>query len=358
MKVALIYDRVNKWGGAERVLLALHEIFPDASLFTSVYSKENAKWAEIFPKVIPSFVNKFKLVQKRHELLPFFMPILFESHDFSTYDLVISIASEAAKGVITKPPTYHICYCLTPTRYLWSHYDLYFKGGTFKGITKPIVSYLRSWDKIAAYRPDVMIAISKAVQERIKKYYGRESNVIYPPTSLLYSNEVKKNGEEDFFLVVSRLVPYKRVDLAIEVFNRLKLPLVIVGTGSEKNKLKKTAKDNIIFAGQLTDSELAGYYKRCLALVMPQEEDFGLAAVEAQSFGKCVIAFNKGGVKEIIIPNKSGILFPKQSVKSLIGAIKEFKRSKFDSNIIKRNARRFSKERFKKEFLDLIKNLP
>ena len=366
MKVAIVYDRVNKWGGAERVLLALHEIFPDAPLFTSVYSKENAKWAKSFPKVIPSFINKFKIVRNRHELLPYLMPILFESHDFSTYGLVISVTSEAAKGVITKPPTYHICYCLTPTRYLWSHHDVYFKGQSLKGVVRPIVSYLRRWDKVAANRPDVMVAISKTVQDRIKKYYDRESKIIYPPVAPIITTPIRSTVvKEDYFLVVSRLVPYKRVDLAIEAFNQLKLPLVIVGVGSEEMKLKKMAKDNIKFFGQLTDSELAGYYKRCVALVMPQEEDFGLVAVEAQSFGKCVIAFNKGGAREIILPGKTGIFFPKQSVGSLINAIKKFENlpagrqgTKFESNIIRKNARRFSKERFKKEFLDLVKNLP
>lgn len=368
MKVALVYDRINKWGGAERVLLALHEIFPDAPLFTSVYSKQSAKWAEIFPKVIPSFINKIKFIQKRHELLPFFMPILFESHDFSDYDLVISITSEAAKGVITKFPTYHVCYCLTPTRYLWSGYDLYFKKfkkGTPLGlISHPFVRYLRRWDKVASQRPDAMIAISQTVQNRIEKYYGRESKVIYPPvdvdcfsTTSLRSGVVKQVRQKDFYLIVSRLVPYKRVDLAIKAFNQLKKPLIIIGTGSEETRLKKMAGKNIKFVGQLTDAELAGYYKKCTVYVMPQEEDFGLAAVEAQSFGKCVIAFNKGGAREIIIPNKSGIFFSKQSVESLINAIKKFEKAKFDENLIRRNARRFSKERFKKEFLKLVSNL-
>src|SRR3989344_2367668 len=231
-KVALVYDRVNKWGGAERVLLMLHEMFPDAPLYTSVYSREKAPWANVFPEVIPSFLQKFSFLRDRHELLAPLMSLAFESFDFSGYDLVISVTSEAAKGVITKPGTLHVCYCLTPTRYLWSHFDTYFsaRGGPafgWKGITKPVVTYLRSWDKIAAQRPDVVIAISTAVQDRIKKYYNRGSEIIYPPvdiekfqrksvdTTSLRSDVVKQRR---YFLIVSRLVPYKKVDLAIEAF--------------------------------------------------------------------------------------------------------------------------------------------
>lgn len=360
MKIALVYDRVNKWGGAERVLLALHEIFPEADLFTSVYFKKSAKWAEVFPAVIPSFVNKINFLQGRHELLPFFMPILFESLDFSTYDLVVSVTSEAAKGIITKSPTCHICYCLTPTRYLWSHHNEYFKGSALKLLARPVVSHLKKWDQVAAQRPDVMVAISKTVQERIKKYYGRESKVIYPPVDTGFFNTAplrNNSAEKNYFLVVSRLVPYKRVDLAIDVFNQLKLPLVIVGIGSEEMRLKKMAKDNIIFVGQLTDRQLATYYSNSKAVIFPQEEDFGIVAVEAQAAGKPVVAYKAGGAKETVIPGKTGIFFSQQNVESLKDAIKKFERIKFDSKIIKRHVKRFSESRFKKEFLGLVRNL-
>ncbi len=160
MKVALVYDRVNKWGGAERVLLVLHELFPEAPLFTSLYQPENASWAKVFPKVIPSFLNKNPFWRDKHEYIAALMPIAFETFNFDEYDLVISVSSEAAKGIITKPSTLHICYCLTPTRYLWSMYDFYFRNPVFKVISKPFVSYLRHWDKIAAQRPDIMVSIS------------------------------------------------------------------------------------------------------------------------------------------------------------------------------------------------------
>src|ERR1035437_3756793 len=179
MKVALVYDRVNKWGGAERVLLALHKIFPEAPLFTSVYNAESAAWAKVFD-VRTSFLQNFPKAKTAHELYAVLMPLAFESFNFDNFDLVISVTSEAAKGIITKPSTLHICYCLTPTRYLWSGYNDYFKSSIFKLISKPLVSYLRFWDKIAAKRPDEYIAISIEVKNRIKKYYKRDSEVVYP----------------------------------------------------------------------------------------------------------------------------------------------------------------------------------
>ncbi|MFV1917714.1 MAG: glycosyltransferase, partial [Patescibacteria group bacterium] len=295
MKVALVYDRVNKWGGAERVLLALHELFPNAPLFTAVYHPQKATWAKKFPEVIPTFLNKVSYFRDKHELLGTFTPIAFETLNLYDYDLVISVTSEAAKGVITKPPTTHICYCLTPTRYLWSHYDTYFKGPTFKAVSKPVVLYLRHWDRIAAQRPDVMVAISSAVQKRIEKYYKRESKIIYPPVEVeKFRSKGTGQMRDNFFLVVSRLTPYKRVDLAIEAFNELGFPLVIAGTGREEARLKSMAKKNVKFVGELTDRLLAQYYKRCSALIFPQEEDFGLTAVEAQAAGAPVIAYGKG----------------------------------------------------------------
>ena len=365
MKIALVYDRVNKWGGAERVLLALHEMFPEAPLFTSVYDVKGAPWAKVFPKIHTSFLQKIPFAKTNHQLLSFLMPLAFESFDFDEYDLVISVTSEAAKGIITKPGTKHICYMLTPTRYLWSGYEDYFKNPVLRFIAAPIVNYLRKWDKIAAYRPDTIIAISTEVQRRVKKYYNRESNIVYPPANFKFKisnlNSNLKLKISNYYLVVSRLVPYKRVDIVVEAFNRLKYPLVIVGTGSEEFKLKLRAKKNIKFVGHVTDQELAGYYANCKALVFPQEEDFGLVAVEAQTFGKPVIAYRAGGALDIVIEGKTGIFFDDQSVESLIAVVKKFENlpadwrgMQFDSKIIVQNAERFSKERFRKEFLSLI----
>ena len=184
LKIAVVYDRVNKWGGAERVLLTLHEMFPDAPLYTSVYDERSAPWAKVFPKVYTSFLQKIPFAKSNHEYLGWLMPMVFEQFDFGEYDLVISVTSEAAKGIITRPGTMHICYLLTPTRYLWSGYEGYFKNPFLRFFSKPVINYLRAWDKIAAMRPDKIIAISTEVRRRIKKYYGRDSEIVFPPCKI------------------------------------------------------------------------------------------------------------------------------------------------------------------------------
>lgn len=355
--MALVYDRINKWGGAERVLLTLHEIFPKAPLYTAVYSPKKASWAKVFPKVVPTFLNKIPFMQDKHEFLGALTPVAFETLNLDEYDLVISVTSEAAKGVLTKPPTRHICYCLTPTRYLWSGYDIYFKNPLLRAVSKPAVSYLRYWDKIAAQRPDKMIAISSAVKKRIRQYYHRDSQIIFPPVEL--EKFKLKNGErvkkENFFLVVSRLIPYKKVDLAVEAFNELRLPLVVVGKGSQESRLRSMAGETIKFTGRLTDEALANYYSRTAGLVFPQEEDFGIAAVEAQAAGTPVIAYRAGGALDTVIDGRTGVFFNKQDKESLIKAIKRFKKVNFNEKALKKNAERFSKERFKEEFRSLIR---
>lgn len=359
MKVALVYDRVNKIGGAERVLLALHKLFPQAPLYASVYNKEKAPWAKVFD-VRASFLQNFPFAT-RHELYATLMPLAFESFDFDEFDLVISVTSEAAKGIITKPGTKHICYCLTPTRYLWSGYDEYFKDPILRFLSKPVVAYLRFWDKIAAQRPDAYIAISKEVQSRISKYYGRESAVVYPPLTISnfqfsISNQFQnsKSKNENYFLIVSRMVPYKKIDLAVRAFNKLKLPLKIIGTGSQIRGLKNIANSNIEFLGTLTDKELVGYYSECRALIFPTLEDFGLTALEAQSFGKPVIAFRGGGALETIIEGKTGLFFNEQSAESLGLAIKQFNNITINPKDCIENARKYSFEKFKKNFLSNI----
>lgn len=359
MKVAIVYDRVNKWGGAERVLLSLHEIFPDAPLYTSVYNPETAPWAKVFPKIYTSFLQNWKWARTRHELLAPLMPFVFESFDFTGYDLVISVTSESAKGIITGPRTRHICYCLTPTRYLWSGYETYFGNGAMRWITQPIVLYLRRWDKIAAQRPDIMVGISKTVAARIKEYYGREVKVVYPPVDLksFTPGESKPTPGvflPDHFLIVSRLVPYKRVDLAIEAFNELGYPLFIVGTGSDEGRLKSIAKENIYFLGHLTDRELARYYEKASALIFPQEEDFGLVAVETQSMGTPVIAYKGGGALEIVIPGVTGEFFSPQTPDALIRVVQRFNKTRYNSQALMKSAEKFSKEKFLKAFKEVV----
>jgi len=351
MKVAIVYDRVNKWGGAERVLLTLHEMFPDAPIYTSVYDQKNASWAKVFPKIQSSFLQSFTFLRGAHEFLGTFMPFAFESFNFDSYDLVISVTSEAAKGIITKPETLQLCYMLTPTRYLWSHYELYFENPILKFISLPFVKYLRSWDKIAAKRPDKIIAISTEVQSRIKKYYGISSEVIFPPVK----GGIWKKIKRSYYLLVSRLdFGYKKVELAVKTFNLLKKPLVIVGTGREKEKLESMAGKNIKFVGRVSDKELARYYLGARALVMPQEEDFGIVSVEAQSYGTPVIAFGKGGATDTVIDGKTGVLFPKQDIQSLTRAIAKFEKMSFNVELLTQNAGRFSKEIFKRRLQETL----
>ena len=367
MRIAFVYDRVNKFGGAERVLLALHEIWPEAPLYTAVYNPKSAGWARKF-KVIPSFLNKFPFAKGRHEAYPYLMPLAFESFSFNGYDVIVSITSEAAKGIITKPKALHLCYCLTPTRYLWSGYEDYFSSSVFRFFSSPLVAYLRRWDKIAAQRPDLYLATCENVKKRIKKYYGRDSKVIYPPVDIkkfkrkhlrgevrpIQKRTPRRWSEDDYFLVVSRLVGYKKVDLAIEAFNQLGLPLKIIGSGRQMGRLRRMAKDNIEFLGELTGKRLLGYYQRCQAVIFPQEEDFGLVPLEAQACGKPVIAYRKGGALETVIEGKTGLFFSPQTAEALARLVKKFNLAQFDPLVCRRNANRFSKERFAREIKKFI----
>jgi glycosyltransferase involved in cell wall biosynthesis len=288
------------------------------------------------------------------------MPLSFESFNFDEYDLVISITSEAAKGIITKSKTRHICYCLTPTRYLWSGYEDYFKNSFLRFLSKPAVSYLRTWDKIAAQRPDEYIAISTEVQNRIKKYYKRESEIIYPPSEIANGKWQMANGVKkgDYFLVVSRLTNfYKRVDIAIVACNQLKLPLKIVGTGRDEEVLKKMAGPTIEFLGNVTDDRLSELYQNCQALIFPGREDFGLVMAEAQSFGKPVIAFRGGGALDIVREGITGEFFDQQTPESLKGVLKNFAKTSYNTKLCRENSERFSFDNFEKNFRNFLNKI-
>lgn len=359
MKVALVYDRVNKWGGAERVLLALHELFPDAPLYTSVYNPQKASWAKVFEKnnhIHVSFLQSFTFARNAHEFFASVMPVAFESFDFSEYDVVISVTSEFAKSIITKPQTRHISIILTPTRYLWSGYDHYFHNRVLRIVSLPVVKYLRSVDKTIAHRPDELIGISKEVQNRIKKYYGRSSVLVYPPVDTASKIQLanKKDLDVPYFLVVSRLVSYKKIDLAIQVANKLKLSLKIIGEGRDKKRLQKMAGPTIEFLGFVSENELSQYYTNAQALIFPGEEDFGIVMVEAQMHGLPVVAYNAGGAKEIVIQGKTGELFEKQNDESLVKILKNFDKTRYNSKSSIANAQRFSKENFKKSIQTVI----
>lgn len=367
-KVAIVYDRVNKFGGAERVLLTLHEMFPDAPLYTSVYNPETAEWAKVFPKIYTSFLQYFKFARNNHQFFGWLMPLAFESfstqggsasgRDFDQYNLVISVTSEAAKGIITGTNTKHVCYMLTPTRYLWSGYDFYFNNIFFKLISLPVVNYLRWWDKVAAQRPDKIIAISSEVQKRIKKYYNCDSEVIFPPASAML--KALRAGppvvNKNYFLIHGRFEPYKRLDLVIDAFKSLNYDLVVSGSGTDFNKYKNIKYKNIKFIEKPTDVEVYNLYQNAKAFLMPQNEDFGITSIEAQSFGVPVIAYKSGGALDTVINNKTGVFFDEQTALSLKKAIAKFDTMRFNDGYLRNNAKRFSKELFKKRFLNLLKN--
>jgi len=357
MKVALVYDRVNKFGGAERVLLTLHQIFPDAPLYTLVYDKKSAPWANDF-KVIPSFINKIGFLRNKHELLAPIAALGFESFDLREYDVVISITSGDAKAVITKPGQLHICYCLTPTRYFWSGEGEYAEDIKFKIIPRWLHNYFRTTDLLISKRPDKYIAISNEVLDRIQKYYHRESSIIYPSIDdKFYSKDYTSQKYREYYLIVSRLIPYKKVDLAIKVFNILKKPLVIVGTGSEMSHLKNLAGSTVKFAGAVDDVSLINFYKDAKAVIFPQNEDYGLVPLEAQACGTPVIAYGKGGALETIVKGKTGIFFEEQTTESLKDAIARFEKLSLSSEDCHRNALRFNSQTFKKNFAAKVKEL-
>lgn len=365
-KIAIVYDWIDKWGGVERVLLDLHEIFPKAVFYTSYFDKEKAVWANGL-NIETSFLQKFPDFIKKNRVLSFiFYPLAFESFDFSQYDLVISVTSSFAKSIITKPGTKHICYLLTPTRYLWSHKKEYIKNKLLRYIVTSYLNYIKGWDIVAAQRPDKIISISKTIKERCLKYYNRESEVVYPGFDTNYWNKIKSSSfakaskdKQNYFLVVSRLEPYKKVDLAIKVFNKLNKPLIIVGEGSQKDQLKQMVGKNIIFFSKLSDVELGKLYLNAQALIMPQEEDFGYVSIEAQFFGCPVIAYKKGGAIETIDENITGIFFPDQTNQSLSRAVERFDKVKYNLKSKTKkfglvNVNKFDKNRFINKLLENI----
>lgn len=348
MKVALVYDHVNKVGGAERVLSQLHELYPNAPLYTPVYNLKKAPWAKVF-KLKSSYLQKLPFANQFHEFYPGFPILAIEQFDFSDFDVVISVTSAEVKGIITSPATLHICYCLTPTRYLWSHYQEYFSNFWFRYISLPVINYLRQWDYIAAQRPDVYVAISKVVSKRIKKYYKRESHLIYPPVDTDFFKPHKKSTN-DYYLIVSRLVKYKHIEIAIAACNALQVPLIIVGLGFEKRNLMKKAGPTIEFVNQVSDEQLRLYYQNCQALLFMAEEDFGISAVEALACGKPVIAYKRGGMTEIVQPGICGEFILSQTEASLISAISVFAKKGYNSSLCRKRALVFSKTKFKQEF--------
>ena len=356
MKTALVHDFLTQDGGAERVLKVLQELFPEAPTYTVIYQPD--KVAEHFKNkdIRPSFLQKIPIIKNKYQWLLPLMPLAIEQHDLRQYDLVISSASAFAKGVITPPHTLHICYCHTPTRYLWSDTHSYLEelgaNRLVKRVLPPILSRIRIWDRLTADRVDDFIANSHAVKRRIKKYYQRESEVIYPPVQTTKFNLTDKI--ENYFLAGGRLVPYKKIDLIIRAFNRLGIPLKIFGFGPAEEYLKSIAKPNIEFLGKVNDADLNDLYGRALAFIHPQEEDFGIMAVEAMAAGRPVIAYRAGGALESVIDGVTGKFFNEQTWESLGDAVIRFYQENYQPAVIRQHAEKFDTVHFKQKINDYV----
>lgn len=363
MKIAIVHDYLTQYGGAERTLESMAKLWPEAPIYTSIWQKDKLT-KEGFKlqqnKVNTSFMQRFPFKERwaHTYFLPFY-PLAFENFIFDDYGVVLSISSYASKAVITKPETLHICYCHTPPRHLW-FYDDYVKyhdqvKHTHKIVLKPLISYLRLWDQVVSTRVDKFIANSLTVRKRIEQIYRREAVVIYPPVGVekfKIKNLELRIKEKDYFLIVSRLSSHKRVDLAIKAFHRLPdKKLVVIGSGPMRKTYQKMAPPNVILKGRLTDSEIVSYYQNCLAFLYPQEEDFGITAIEAQAAGKPVIGYKKGGLQETVIEGKTGLFFKKQTAEDLKDAVVNFQRQQFSEDDCMKNASRFSE----KVFLQKIK---
>ncbi len=358
MKVALIHDHLAQAGGAEKVLEVLADIFPEAPIFTLLYDKKNVdkyfKGRRIETSIIQSLPGGVKYYQWYMPL----MPMAVEFFDLSSYDLIISDASAFAKGVITSTDTLHICYCHTPTRYIWDYTHQYINelkyNKYFKKIISLVLNYIRIWDRQAADRVDLFIANSKTVKKRIFKYYRRNSAVIYPPVDL--ESFFISAGQDDYFLAGGRLAPYKKLDLIIEAFKGLDKKIKIYGDGVDMERLKKLAQghDNIELLGRVDEKTITELYSKCQAYINPQEEDFGITVIEAMASGRPVIAYRKGGATETVIENKTGLFFNSQEPEELRDVIQNFDNTKFISEDIREHAKQFSKERFKQEIKEFI----
>jgi len=358
LKIAIVADWLTSRGGAEKVVITLADLFPNADIFTSVFDDK------LFPElagrtIFTSFLQKMFL-GKKHQLWPHLRPRAFEQLDLDNYDIVISSASAEAKGVITKPETLHVCYCHTPTRYYWSHYHYYVNNPEY-GVFNPLIKFLmpkiihklRLWDRLAADRVDVFIANSKTTSLRIQKYYEAKSNVIYPPVE---ANKFGISRElDDYYLIVGRQTGYKRTDIAIEAFNHLGLPLKIIGAGPALRKWMLKARKNIEFLGRVSDKDVQRYMSCCQALIFPQEEDAGIVPLEVMASGRPVIAYRAGGATETVKDGITGVFFDRQTPQSLIKAVKKFRNINWKSHIIREHALKFDASVFRNKIKSFIR---
>jgi glycosyltransferase involved in cell wall biosynthesis len=354
MKVALVHDWLNQVGGAEDVLESLVSIFPDAPVYTSIYWRDQmpAHWQQW--DIRTTFLDGLPRIYRRQQLyLPLF-PLAFEQFDFSEYDLVISNKSGFAHGIITPPHTLHICYCLTPTRYLWRYHQYAAQeqlGRTTRVVLAPFLNYLRLWDRLAADRVDQFVAISREIRRRIGKYYGRDSTIIYPPVDLDRFDVCREH--DDYYLFVGRLLPYRRLDVMIEAFNKLERPLMIAGSGRDRDRLEALAGPNITFLGYVADGDLPELMARSRAFIWPGDEDFGIAPIQAMAAGRPVIAYAAGGALDTVVPG-TGTLFATQTPEAIIEAVTAFDDADIDPAFIRAHAAQFDSAVFRERILGFI----
>lgn len=353
MKVALIHDHLNQIGGAEIVLKALHEMWPDAPVFTLIYDKKQMGNFCDTMNITSSFFQRVPGGKRFFKPLIPFMPTAIERFNLDEFDIVISDSTAFSKGVITKPETMHLSYCHTPTRYLWHDTHGYTAELPTNPILKNILPFvltdLRQWDRLAADRVDVFLGNSIHVSKRIKKYYKRDSDVIYPPFDFPIREPLPVEKVGNYFLIGGRFRPYKRFDLVIRVFNKVGIPLKIFGQGEEEENLKAIAGPNIEFVGPVKDEEKYELFRNAQAFLHPAEEDFGITPLESMAVGRPVIAYKKGGACETVAEGKTGEFFEEQTVDSLIKVIRNFRFQDYDPKAIQEHAKKFSTERFKKE---------
>lgn len=355
MKTCIVHEYLIDYGGAEQVLKGLLEVWPDSPIFTLIYQKNgNCKDIIQSTEVFGSFLNKMPFSKRKHRAYLPLMPLAIEQFDLSEYDIVISASHAIAKGVITGPDQLHIGYTHTPIRYAWDMQQAYLHNtGLGKGIksllARLLLHYLRVWDMRTAAGVDHYVANSNFIARRIKKIYKRDATVIHPPVDIERFNV--REEKENFYVTVSRLVSYKKVDLIVRAFNQLPdRKLIVIGNGPELKTLKKLASNKIIFLGFQPDKVIEDTLQRAKAFVYAAEEDFGIVPVEAQACGTPVIAFGRGGVLETVIPFTTGQFFYEQTSKALVKAVEAFEQSEpFDPFVIRKNAERFSKARFKAE---------
>ena len=354
LKIAIFYDWLNQWGGAEKVLADILSVFPKADLYTLIYDPKKTNWLPQKIKVIPSFLNKLSLSKNNSLFHTPFYALCLESFNFSKYDIVVSTTQVTGHCLLTPPKTLFVCYFHNINRYLYQ------TPAQFKLLT-PLLKKYQKTDFIYGQRPDYLLCNSKTVQNRIKKTYHRQAKIIYPGIDTSFFVPQKNPSVDPYFLLVSRLVRHKKIDLAIRACQDLDKKLIIVGQGRDYNYFlrvkEQVPNSKVIFMKQVSQKKLLTLYQNCQALICPQVEDFGLSPLEAQSCGKPVIAFNQGGLTETIIDGKTGIFFKHQTVNSLKKTIKKFHPARFDPQQCIKNAARFSQSNFMLNFKEIIQHL-